>query len=80
MAGHVDDIVCSTKDEVVAILVSDTPVESGIGQPVLEVFEVGLHKELVLAPYSGEASWWQRWLHGHDAFFTDAALRAGVLT
>src|SRR5947207_5803365 len=49
VAGDVDHVVGAAEDEVVPVLVADSPVEGGVDQLVLEVLEVGLHEALVVA-------------------------------
>src|SRR2546430_6854355 len=60
VAGDVDHVVGAAEDEVVPVLVADSPVEGGVDQLALEVLEVGLHEALVVAPHRAHAARRQR--------------------
>ncbi len=74
MSRHVDDVVRSPEDEIVAILVAYSPIESRIHHRGLESTEIGADEALVVAPYGGQTSRRQRRRDGNDALLVRARL------
>ena len=65
---HIDHIIGATEDEVVAILVSYTPVKGAVDQLAWHAAPVGFDKPLVIAPNRLHATRRQRAFNGHHAF------------
>src|SRR5450830_1801659 len=76
MPRHVDDIVGTAEDEIVAIAVAYAPVKRGIDRR-LEVRPIGFNKTIVIPIHSLYATRRQRSFNDHNALFIGAADLAG---
>ncbi|KAG1246542.1 hypothetical protein G6F65_020629 [Rhizopus arrhizus] len=78
MPGHVDHIGGATKDEGVAIVITDGPVQRAV-QQFLEVAEVALQETAVVVPYRAHAARRQRRGDHQHALLPRSDFLAGVL-
>ena len=77
VARHVDDVVGSTQNEDVTVLVAGGVVEGGVDPLAGHAREISLHEAVVVAPDGLQAAGWQRWCHAEHALFVGGHLLEG---
>ena len=79
MPGHVDDIIRTAKDEVIAVRIANTPVKGGV-HLTRKQRPVGIHKPRVITPDSLDTARRQRpFNHQHALFIRFAGLTGHLI-
>ena len=78
VASHVDDVIGPAEDEVVAIIITDAPIEGGIDEAAGETGEIRFAEAVVLSPNGRHTAGGQRWDDANYALLIRSEFFAGA--